>query len=486
MKKAIKIFIVLLVIAWFVIPVVFFLCIYFRLSNYVFQPYYLDTWYLESYIEEDGETHNIGCDAIKQEMLYSDDITIQYFEDNTFIFKEFDKEYSGTYTAYKDDDVRGTAIALTFSDGTKGNGTCARYILDRVPYDATLQVFGKKYIFSDNFEEENMGERDLSPYTHVGGNIATMLKKTNTEMSAYYRGQSYTLHKGKIERRGEEYWFVPDNEQTIEKNLSQAVEVYSYEVAEDFSVQRGDNVLRESLCFINYNEYSVQLDSENTETRSKYAVWYYQDAFSKVFPDLDKEEILSVRSEEWCAYLSLYSVEIFEQGSFGWEEFCNWFLSQSIILENPASEIDFETTYYIKTCEQTYTFVLQTRYSGGRPYQGLVVNGKFYRICGDELFFHTPSGYFYAFSEDAEVKLFIDNEYVKSYDNLIENLLFKVKASATETSSEYMLKVGEKTLILLDEKHFIYQYLNNDEYFEIIGDVDFSEIFEENPLTDES
>ena len=56
------------------------------------------------------------------------------------------KEYTGTYT-YKSG-RKESSVALTFSDGTKGNGTCAQYMFDGVWYEGTLQVFGKEYYFA--------------------------------------------------------------------------------------------------------------------------------------------------------------------------------------------------------------------------------------------------------------------------------------------------------------------------------------------------
>ena len=144
-----------------------------------FEPYSLDTWYLESYSDENGEKYDVGYDTIKQEILYSDDITIRYFEDGTFVFKEFNKEYTGTYT-YKID-KKETIVSLTFSDGMKGNGTCAKYMFDGVWYEGTLQAFGKEYSFTGKWREESVSERPDFPYMHVGENIIEMLKRGDSE-----------------------------------------------------------------------------------------------------------------------------------------------------------------------------------------------------------------------------------------------------------------------------------------------------------------
>ncbi len=455
-------------------------------------PYYLGVWYLTSYTDENGERYNVGYDTIKQEILYSDDITIQYFEDGTFIFKEFDKEYTGTYT-YKNG-IKETSVSLTFSDGTKGNGTCAKYRFDGVWYVGTLQAFGKEYSFAEDWREENIIERFDFPYAHVGESITEMLKNGKTEMYDFYHHRSYTLYKGRIELRGEEYWFVPDNLKGDEKNLSQAYELYTYEVAEDGSVKRGDNVLRESKCFINYNEYRVQLDSENTGTRCEYAVWY-QEGFSKIFPwavELKQEDVLSVRAEsKEDVSDSLYEVQIWEQGSKELEEFYNLFLnSQSIVSEVQFDYMHYQMTYHIKTSEQLYTLVLQEGRREDDTYKCFIVNGQYYRICSEK---NLPSFFinstFYALDKGEEdVKFFIGNEYVKSYDNLLENILFVDDVDYEEASSKYILKIGERTsLTLLDEKHFIFQGYEGIGYYdslycEIVGDVDFSKIFEEYPL----
>ncbi len=462
------------------------------------EPYHLDAWYLESYADENGETHSVGYDTIKQDILYSDDITIQYFEDGTFIFKEFDKEHTGTYT-YKNG-RKETSISLTFSDGTKGNGTCAKYMFDGVWYEGTLQVFGKKYTFSEEWREENIIERFDFPYQRVGETIAEMLKNGKTEMYDFYHSQTFMLYKGRIELRGEEYWFVPDNTKATlgEKNLSQAYNLYTYEVAVDSSVQRGTNVLREGKCFINYTEYSVQLDSENTGTRCGYAVWY-QEGFLKIFPwavELKQEDIISVRAEsKEDINDSLYEVQIWEQGSKELEEFYKLFLnSQSIVSEVRFDYMHYQMTYHIKTSKQIYTLVLQEGRREDDTYKCFIVNGQYYRICGEkklDSFFINDT--FYALDKGVEdVRFFIGNEYVKSYDNLLENILFVSDLDYEESSSKYILKVGERTsLTLLDEKHFIFQghvgigYWDS-LYCEIVGGVDFSKIFEEYPLVNGS
>ena len=130
--------------------------------------------------------------------------------------------------------------------------------------------------------------------------------------------------------------------------------------------------------------------------------------------------------------------------------------------------------------------------SGG-GYKCFVVNGQYYRICSEKrLATYFIEDTFYALDKGVEdVKFFIDNQHIKSYDNLLENIIFVDDFDYEKSSSKYVLKIGENTLTLLDEKHFIFQgyqgiaYYDN-RYFEIVGDVDFSVIFEEYPLINES
>lgn len=454
------------------------------------EPYYLDIWYLEFYSDENGETHNVGYDTIKQEILYSDDITIQYFEDGTFIFKEFNKEYTGTYT-YKNGKNK-TSVALTFSDGTEGNGTCAKYMFDGVWYGGTLQAFEKEYTFAERWKEEDLSKRFDFPYTHVGKSIVETLKNGKTEMYDYYHDQSYPLYKGQIELRDEEYFFVPSDLKGEEKNLSQAYALYTYEVAEDDSVQRGDNVLREGKCFINYNEYRIQSDSENTEIRSEYAVWYYQDFFGMIFPhsDLELENILSVRADWLDRSSDSYTTFIWEQGSKELKDFYELCSAQYVLPKAEPSGTEQassdQITYYIKTTEQTYKMVFNFVH-GLDNVVDCVVDGKFYQNLSDSRLLLIPRGEHYLSlkKEPDGAKFFISEHYVKTYYDLLDNVLFTYDFDFNgKKTSEYVLKVGEHTLILLDNKHFIWQIFDINICCEIVSNIDFSEIFEEYPMAE--
>lgn len=455
-------------------------------------PYALDIWYLTGYTDENEEFHNVGYNTIKQEILYSDDITIQYFEDGTFIFKEFDKEYTGTYT-YKSG-RKESSVALTFSDGTKGNGTCAEYMFDGVWYEGTLQVFGKEYYFAEDWIEEDMSERYDSPYTHVGESITEMLKSGKTEIRDHYHSSSYTLYKGEIELRGEEYWFVPNNLKKAENNLSQAYELYTYEFTEDGSVQRGDNLLREGKCFINYNAYRVRLDSEYTETRYEYAVWYYKDFFETIYPyaNLEFEDVLSIRADRLDTSSDSYATYIWEKGSKELKNYYELCSAQYVLskteLSGTEQDLSEQIIYYIKTTEQTYKIVFNFIYD----YSSIVdciVEGKYYKNLSYSRLSLVPRGENYRSLkiESGGAKFYIGEDYVKTYDYLLDNVIFEYGFIYEDQKSEYVLKAGKHTLILLDNNRFIWQTpYGSNVGCKIIGDVDFSVIFEEYPLINES
>jgi hypothetical protein len=255
----------------------------FCLTSCTISPYNVDVWYVVGYTDESGETHGVQYDTIKQECLNGSDITIQYFKDKTFIFKEFDKEYRGTYTYKKRS--KETSIALTFSDGTKGKGTCARYAFFGVKHEGTLQAFGKSYNFTDKQLGGNVeAEEFTQPYEAVGKNIIEMLKSNLSKKKFTSSTPSYTLFKGEVEKRGEEYYFLSDNDVRAEKNLSQAVRLYTYEVAGDGSVKRGDNTLRAGKCFVNYNVFDAELEPGKYSEQYEYAVWYLEDTLAKIYP----------------------------------------------------------------------------------------------------------------------------------------------------------------------------------------------------------
>lgn len=470
------------------------LCACLYLTGCGMAPYCLETWYLTGYSDENGEFRNVGYDTAKQTCLYSDDITLRYFEDGTFIFKEFDREYTGTYdyeTGKKE-----TLVSLAFSDGSKGNGVCAKYMFDGVWYDGSLQAFGKEYAFSGKWVEQGLGERFDFPYTRTGQNIAEMLKSGETETKDFYHSNSYTLYKGKIELRGEEYFFVPhDNNTNGEMNLSQARELFTYEIAEDYSVERGNNTLREGKCFINYNTYKKPIDSENVETSYEYAVWYYKDFFSIVYPtaNLGLKDVLSVKAVDGNVSDSYYSTWIWKQDSKELSDFYELFSGQYVLPKTELSETektpDNQVIYFIKTAERTYTVICEFVYEDNSV--RCVVDGKYYQVLSDNRLLLNPRGkrYYSLKNSPDGAEFFIDGEYVKNYGELLDEVIFDINRDydyGKTTSSEYVLKSGSNTLILLDEKHFIWRNGGVNRGCEICGEVDFSGIFAEYPTSDES
>ena len=120
----------------------------FCLTGCVCEPYDIETWYIKRYIDENGEEHSPMYDTIKQERFYSDDITIQYFEDRTFIFKEFDKEYTGTYTYKKGKGKH--SYRLPFQTERKAGGLVGNICLMEYGTRGHCKHLGKNIILAKN------------------------------------------------------------------------------------------------------------------------------------------------------------------------------------------------------------------------------------------------------------------------------------------------------------------------------------------------
>jgi len=235
------------------------------------EPWQTETWYLTSYRDEAGKLHSIGLSLLAQTRLYSDDITLRYNEDGTFVFKEFDKTYTGTYTYRKG--MKNTTVSLTFSDGTKASGTCAKCTFDGTWYEGTLSAFGKTYEFCDTWEEDGMTEeRNHEPYTEFGQTYADFI---TSDRNTLIRGGHTPLLKGTVVLRDGRYLFVPADTEHDEMDLSAASPLYTYEIAEDLSVTRGDNTPREGQCLVLYDTSYFPQESGEMLAVSAYAVWYY-------------------------------------------------------------------------------------------------------------------------------------------------------------------------------------------------------------------
>ena len=242
-------------------------------------PYEIETYYLTSYRDENGVTHKTGSDPIAMTVLYDDDIILRYLEDKTFIFREFGKTCTGTYT-WKGGSKE-TTVELTFSDGSKGSGTCARYFFDGTWFEATLEAFGKSYKFDGDTRDPRPEDlpQGQEPCTAYGAGIGEMLQSDVTKK--YFRDPfTLTLIRGKVVLRDGVYLFVPTNSADVkEADLSQAGRLYTYEVAKDLSVARGNNELREGDCLLGYSKSSWRVKGEDEVHHSYfYAVWYYDTA----------------------------------------------------------------------------------------------------------------------------------------------------------------------------------------------------------------
>lgn len=451
-------------------------------------PYEIAVWYLDSYVDENGDQHRIGYDRIAQTNLYSDDITLQYFSDKTFVLKEFDREYKGTYTYKKR--LAKTSVKLTFSDGTKGTGTCGEYMFDGVWYESSLKAFGKEYEFYGG-EDGSLSEKDYTPYKGIGSHIYEMLE--NGWVSRNFDG--IYLNKGEIEHRENEYWFIPENEKNTELNLSQAIRLYTYEVLSDFSVERGDNALREGACFINYNSFRVKIgEKEYSETKYEYAVWYYEDVFKTVYPwaaEVEADEILSI-DVEWREHHEelYYYTYTWEQYSDKLMSFYTRFVAQKLVEEKELTVAEkvwsYRTDYFIKTAEKTYQVTLETGYvkESDESYYAFVVDGKYYSsFYTERINLYSDGEFYYAFDVANEsARLYIDGEFVKSYDDLFGEIIFRnIYTYGGTTDVQYVLKFAELEIEILNEKYFIWYKNGVMRYGEIVGDKDFSEIFSDYP-----
>lgn len=445
-------------------------------------PYYLEAWYLDSYTDAEGITRSVGYDAISQTNLLPDAITIQYFEDGTFLFKEFDQEYTGTYSYVRNTDRAKTWLKLVFSDGSKGEATCAKYMFDGTWHEGTLQAFGKAYEFTDN--EDVWAPEDS--IEQVGKHIYEALKYNRTATDRSY-GKFY---KGRVTLRDGEYWFVSDNSESVsEENLSQANALYTYEVDEAFAAERGDNTLREGRCFFASAAYRT---ASGGTLWNNYGVWYYEDVFENVYPwAAELEQISSVRVE--CREKNLDSfcqVQIWDADDTRFQEFYELFVGQFIVKGDPLYSIAREMTYYIKTATQTYTVVYQDGWTAdGYSCGAFVSDGQYYYCHSDQrIKSYFDGDYYWALEKNADgASLFVDGEPVKTYEDLAEELLFKFEyVDIGEADSKYVLRSGNNRLILLDSTHFIWETLSYGTMrCEVVGETDFSAIFEEFPKVDE-
>ncbi len=448
-------------------------------------PYYLETWYLDSYTDSDGITRSAGYDAVSQTNLSPEAITIQYFEDGTFLFKEFDREYTGTYSYVRNTDCAKTWLSLVFSDGSKGEATCARYMFDGVWFVGTLQAFGKEYTFT---EDADVWEPDDS-VEQVGKNIYEALKYNRTMTDRGY-GRFY---KGCVMLRDGAYWFVPDNSERVsEENLSQAnASLYTYELDESYTASRGDNTLREGRCFFAFDKHSIAVEGEPVRI-NRYGVWYYEDVFENVYPwAAELEQILSVRVERRENNRdSFYQVQIWDADDTCFQEFYELFVEQFIVKGDPLYRVTSEMAYYVKTATQTYTAVYQDGWDvDGAPCRAFVSDGQYYYCHSDQrIKSYFDGDYYWALEKNSDgASLFLDGEYVKTYEDLAEELLFKFEyVDIEEADSRYVLRSGNYRLILLDSTHFIMETLSyGTPHCKVVGETDFYAIFEEYPRNDE-
>ena len=484
-------------------------------GSFGIDPYNCGTLYLTQYIDENGEKCELSFDMINKTAFFSDDITLQYFDDGTFVFNEFDKEYRGAYTYKKL--WKKTTVELDFENGEKGMGVCIKYSGWR--NTGTLQVFGREYSFSS---WNSYGREELS--ATFGNCFSGMIKNKTKQASFYWLDNYLSFTNGRVELRGEEYWFTTcDFENDIEMNLSQANALVTYEVSVDFALECGDNVLREGDCILYYEQ--IKGDTLTDETQYRCAVWYYDTYFGQLFPwvsALRQDDILFLRkevsTEYWLEKDGIYYVECCSKGELIGNrdvigKFYKFLKSRYLLKDEQAEEtiaLAVEDVKMVEFCTffvTTPTGEYRMEYIDAVGDCFFVVDGEYYRDFIDvhyvyaDIMIASPADM--AFEEKSATLYLgsLDGEPVKEYENF--DVLFKrddwyVGGEVCENldrewylgekTSEYIVKIGDETLYLIDERHFLWVQegiWGNQEpqprVYELMGEFDFSEIFEQYP-----
>lgn len=149
-------------------------------------------------------------------------------------------------------------------------------------------------------------------------------------------------------------------------------------------------------------------------------------------------------------------------------------------LQNALSKIDDKDVRLDGAGSKTFTIYLPENYFSisdvGRNY--LKIGNDFYAQAHEtpEITGETTTYRFESYSDDAT--LYINDEKAKDYDFDFGGLVC-TESDFTQSVSPYRLSTSIGELYLHDEKHFI----RNDVAYEIVGDLDFSQIFAEFPAT---
>lgn len=201
------------------------------------QPYAVE-WHLCTY-EIDGEVYEVGFNDFDHfNPVYPDYAQISFDENGSFYFKSKDGvEYNGTYESK--DNRNNTETTLTFPDGSKVVGTCARYGFDGYTSYAEFEIYGVKYNFEDKkckFDEDDLEYR----LSYVVGAVYSFAETGETQWPYYDTG----LYNGTVAKVGDSYVAIKEYDSYVLDNLKYwCYNVNSKEI-EECELKEGECIIR--------------------------------------------------------------------------------------------------------------------------------------------------------------------------------------------------------------------------------------------------
>ena len=446
------------------------------------EPYKVTRWYLDSFIDEDGFLHKAGYNPAEQSYLFSDDVRLEYHKRNTFILNLFDKELQGTYT-YKISKAT-SYTTLTFSDGTTASGTNHSPILG--DESATLSYKGVIYYFCTSNDESRF-DFSRETYSEFAEPIYKALQNGSIQIDSLRF--STTLTKGEITITDGNYIFTAKN--GTSENLSAGRRTFTYETVTFGKISRGDNTLREGLCFMNKTTYEKP-ETEDDVVYTDYAVWYYADNFAEACPwaaDIRKDDIISVDADYVGMRTEGYSLTEKWNNNNPKINLLVTALNSSLayykLPENKVYEEE-KTTYTIKNATDSYALTIAYVRYGDYWLETILKDGEYYMITRKTTessmkrqFPEIGGDYFYKI-DGGSAKVYINDETGSSsrYNVTVGDLVFIKDKEYTGSAESFVTLIKDDiSLGIIDEKTFVWSrpYYGTAVY-RLIGDYDFSEI----------
>lgn len=270
-----------------------------------------------------------------------------------------------------------------------------------------------------------------------------------------------------------------------------AKEQPQYVISSDNSYQSLSNTYENKTLYGTYPTRFCDegVDANMSATINLSAIYDYDPRFpvqaNQVFPwidELEQSDILSVKKEysdnglEGGEFISI--IESTSQSDI--EQVFSFLqtLGFKKLLENEPTRDEVRTTLTIRTDKGTYTVVR----SGG-DYIG---NGVGY-VANKDIPDLTAGETYYRFSTKATTNtLNVYGEQIRTYENIediIGKLVFKETQMVSDKVKKYVLYSDFYWLYLFDETHFwLEEGENKDRLFEIVGETDFSKIFQAYPI----